>query len=660
MSAVKTFWSADEKIPISQRHVAVPSDNNLSYSGGQKVVISVPPTVEYFNPVNSYLEFDAIINLPAGRAPTRLQLDKTLGGSVLIRDIRIIAQSSGGGAVLEELQDVNCLASIKADYYTNENERQKRALVSGATTHSLLNNSNLGAIQSQGNNHRHNPYYRCPEGTDGVTYLSTGGANSYFGSATAGPTNTLHKTKLQIKLESGIFQNSKIFPCKMLGGLQITLILEDNNRIFRQLDTVSRNWGQSQNPIFGGAKSANTVGYSDPLPVHDGSANDAGGVDFILMTPSNSMFGSTGEVDAGALQCPFCLGETIGLKNNGEALTDADYILVNPANNVIFPKVQKITATTVGVIIELDQKVLIKAGGTQLPGIGIVGTDNINKTAFLYSTSTQNNVDYNPTITISDVNLMLEEVIMPEGYTRKMMTMMKEGGQLTYDFTSFTTYKQSQQASDRVGNIRLGLMNRRCRSILCVPTDSSVIDTANALFGCKLDTATGLTTSYTYQERGAQNTGTAETPVYGAVKANVPRGFPQEIDFSERTGLVGVADNITDYQFFYDGKLNPNREVKCSKTSSLKSIDQQLCVEQEKSLSSAGIPCLSFYNFQKNFFIGRSFALGNNTADVRNKDFNLQINYRETLTSVKPKMWNSFVAHIRRIIVRGDDITVEL
>ena len=38
MSAVKTFWSADEKIPISQRHVAVPSDNNLSYSGGQKVV----------------------------------------------------------------------------------------------------------------------------------------------------------------------------------------------------------------------------------------------------------------------------------------------------------------------------------------------------------------------------------------------------------------------------------------------------------------------------------------------------------------------------------------------------------------------------------------------------------------------------------------------
>ena len=151
-------------------------------------------------------------------------------------------------------------------------------------------------------------------------------------------------------------------------------------------------------------------------------------------------------------------------------------------------------------------------------------------------------------------------------------------------------------------------------------------------------------------------------PTYGPVKTGAAdaMGFPFEKDFSERTGLVGIADNITDYIFSIDGKLNPNRAVKCSKTSSLKSIDQQGLVEQEKALASAGIPCLSFYNFQKNFFIGRSFALGNNTADVRNKDFNLQINYRETLAPAKPKMWNCFVAHIRRIIVRGEDVTVEI
>ena len=83
-------------------------------------------------------------------------------------------------------------------------------------------------------------------------------------------------------------------------------------------------------------------------------------------------------------------------------------------------------------------------------------------------------------------------------------------------------------------------------------------------------------------------------------------------------------------------------------------------MEQEKALSSAGIPALSFYNFQKNFFIGRSFALGDNSADLRNKDFNIQVNYRETLAPEFSKMWNCYVAHIRRIVVRGEDVMVEV
>lgn len=655
MSQVKTFWTSEEKIPISQTKVSIPSDNNLSYSAGQKIVISVPPTVEYFNPVNSFLEFDALIALPAGAAPTRLQLDKHLGGSVLIKDIRIVAQSGGGGSVLEELQDVNCYASLKSDYHTNENERQKRALVSGATCHSLLAESDQGSVVTQGNNHRQNPYYVSPEGGAGVTLLSTGGTDNYFGA----DGNKYHKSRLQIKLEAGIFQNRKIFPCKMLGGLQIELILEDNSKIFRQLDNVSRNNSQNQNPVFGGAKNAADVNYSDGITVHDGSGDDTGGVDHILLAPYNGMWGSTGSVTRGSLNVPFCLGETIGIKSMGGNLTDADVVLVNGADVTVSPKVKAITSTTVGVIIELDQKVLIGTGGTAIGGIGVAGTDSVAKTFFLYSTAVSLGTSYEPSITLSDVNLVLERVEMPQGYTQKMMKMMKEGGQLTYDFISFTNYKHSQLATDRVANIRLGLMNSRGKSILCVPTDSSVYSTQQSIFGSDLTTG-GVSDNYTYQESGVQNAGTTGTPVYGPVKLVDPLGFPSDYNFSERSGLVGIADNITDYQFFYDGKLNPNRAVKCSKTSSLKSIDQQLHIEQEKALASAQIPALSFYNFQKNFFIGRSFALGDNSSDLRNKDFNLQVNYREALAPAKPKMWNNYVVHIRRIIVRGEDVSVEM
>jgi len=665
MSAVKTFWTSDEKIPISQTYVAVPSDNNLSYSAGQKVVISVPPTIEYFNPINSYLEFDALINLPVGQSPTRLQLDKQLGGGVLVKDIRIVAQAGGGGAVLEELQDINVLASLKADYSVNDNERQKRALTTGSTIHSLYTESDQASDITDGNNHRHNPYYEVPEGDAGVTLLSTGGTANYFGLV---DNNKPHKARLQVKLESGIFQNRKIFPCKMLGGLHIELILEQNNKIFRQLDNVRRNSYQNQNPIFGGGKNANDVDFGDTIPVHDGSGNDATGVNFILLAPYNGQWGNNGALTEGALNCPFCLGEAIGFRGHGSKITANDIRVVGADGNAITPIVKKITSNVTGVILELVDKILIKNGDTAVTSIGAGGTTTEANVVHLYSKSVGKDASYEPSITISDVNLILERVVMPDGYTAKMLQMMKEGGQLTYDFVSFTNYKHSQLATDRVANIRFGLMNQKGKSILCIPTDSSVYTTQQNLDGgILINDADGFDVvpdGFTYHYAGTQNDGTIADPDYDKTKYGAgegfPVGFPNDENFSERSGLVGVADNITDYQFFYDGKLNPNRPVKCSKTSSLTSIDQQLHVEQEKSLSSAGIPALSFYNFQKNFFIGRSFALGDNSADLRNKDFNLQVNYRETLAPEKSKMWQCFVSHIRRIVVRGEDVMVEV
>jgi hypothetical protein len=379
MSVVKTFWTSDEKVPISQTFVAIPSDNNLSYSAGQKIVISVPPTVEYFNPVNSYLEFDALINLPAGRDPTRLQLDKHLGGGVLIKDIRIVAQAGGGGSVLEELQDINILATLKADYSVNDNERQKKALTSGATIHSIYTESDQGSEITQGNNHRHNPFYSTPEGDAGVTQLSNGDTTNYFGLT---DTNKPHKARLQVKLESGIFQNRKIFPCKMLGGLQISLILEDNNKIFRQLDNVSRNFYQNSNPVFGGASGTAAVNFGDSIPVHDGTGNDTGGVSFIVLAPYNGQWGNTGKVNQGALNCPFCLGEAIGIRSLGNRITDTDVNLVNATDGSIVPKIKKITSTAVGVILELDAPVLVEAGGSAVTGIGAAATDAVTKAYF--------------------------------------------------------------------------------------------------------------------------------------------------------------------------------------------------------------------------------------------------------------------------------------
>ena len=61
-----TFWSSDDKVPISQTKVSIPSENGLSYSGGQRMIFTIPAgQVEYFNPINTLLQFDFKISLPS-------------------------------------------------------------------------------------------------------------------------------------------------------------------------------------------------------------------------------------------------------------------------------------------------------------------------------------------------------------------------------------------------------------------------------------------------------------------------------------------------------------------------------------------------------------------------------------------------------------------
>ncbi len=70
----------------------------------------------------------------------------------------------------------------------------------------------------------------------------------------------------------------------------------------------------------------------------------------------------------------------------------------------------------------------------------------------------------------------------------------------------------------------------------------------------------------------------------------------------------------------------------------------------------ANIDPLSFKKFQENFFIGRALSLNDGVYDGRGKDFNLQVEYQETSSPTKNKLWMNFVAHIRRITFSGDGI----
>ena len=76
----------------------------------------------------------------------------------------------------------------------------------------------------------------------------------------------------------------------------------------------------------------------------------------------------------------------------------------------------------------------------------------------------------------------------------------------------------------------------------------------------------------------------------------------------------------------------------------------------------ADIEPMSFLSFQDNFFIGRALALGKNAVyDARGKDFNLQVEYTSAVdVQTKPKLWNNFVSHIRRLEIKNGSLMVQV
>ena len=135
---------------------------------------------------------------------------------------------------------------------------------------------------------------------------------------------------------------------------------------------------------------------------------------------------------------------------------------------------------------------------------------------------------------------------------------------------------------------------------------------------------------------------------------------------SIRSGQVGIIDRLTSYQFQIDDKLVPSRPIVVSKINKGVSIAAQPLIELEKALTQAGIVPRSFVDYNRNFLIGRAYALNDGVADLNNKTNQLQLFYNEKTAAgvdqapIHNKLLYCFMFHLRRISIRGDSVVVSL
>lgn len=583
---MSSFFVSSDKIQVGQTDVSVPSENGLNYKSGGKIDLYIPPTSKFVDLSQSRLKMNVSFALPSGEAPLRTQLDAQTGLHSLIRSIRIF--SGRKTALLEEIEGYDILTALRFDYETNDNLKKKRALTEGATDYDPACRGTNGTTKTIQGNCFSNQYFSTIQG-DSPTLTDN------FNTTTD---NELKTVKAELHLNTGLFRNEAVFPALLTDGLFIEILLQEKKKVMRKLDSVAKDRTLRLNPMF------HSRNGSDNGSATSGSIVNAGTFTSFYVTRDNNMTSTN--------VFPFVVGQKF-------TLVDYDNKVVNASVGTITQIEQDTSASTAPAKIKITHTEMTSDLGFTIGGV------NASR-VFMVDRSVDESTSYDVDYTISDVELIVKQIQVPDGYENSMMSMMKEGGTINYDYRTFTNYRYSQLLGDNVTNIRLPLIESRATSILCIPTDASNYSGKELLSG-----------STTYVEH--------EDPEDVIVR-------------SARPSLVGISDNLQEYQFIYDGKINPSRKVDVSKISSKTSISQQWCIEAEKALAMADIEPLSFRQFQGNFFIGRALALGKNAVyDARGKDFNLQCEYTGA-SQTKNKLWNNYVSHVRRLVIKNGGLDV--
>jgi len=588
------FWKVDDSVRVGEKKISVPSENGLSYTAGQKVQMFVDPSTKFMDGRETYLQFNVLLNLPSGGTPTRLQLDKC--SSTIIKNIRIYDGSRG--QLLEEIADYSSYVSVKYDYDKDKNIENLRALRECCHVHQPFNRGTSGTSKTAMANTITNPYFKKTSGDQTTAF-----ANSDF-----------LKAKVTIPLHTGIFADSStVFPVMMTNGLYIELDLSESADVIKQLDSVLRDTRTNLNPVF------HSINGSDaPSDWADGDTHAS-----FYVAVDNGLDGPDR-----VSKFPFVVGETINfcvLKNNGSASTLGAAATISEIN-----------LSSDGNAGDGLIEVVLGAGVSNDSGFDITSEDFV-----LYSTAVADATTYDAGYTVSDVNLIVSQVILDPAYERGMIQKVREGKAIEFDIMSTTNYKNSILASERQTTFQIYAQNSRAKSLLVIPQDSTVYSTSQRISG-----------SGTYVIKGTDFSNAT--------------GTTKDVDdtcvASTRSAYTGICDFLSTIQYTMNGKRVPSREISVKKCATKNSIDAFHIYELEKTLDNAGIPPRSFVHYLDNFCFGRGFSAGgqNGVLDLRGKDLAVILKYQETTAPTKPKMFNSFVFHVRRLTIRDGAVDVTL
>lgn len=500
------------------------------------------------------------------------------------------------GNLIEEISNYDSYVAVKYDYEKDASVENLRALREGCLVQTTDNRSDSGTTKTGLTNTTTNPYFKKTSGNLTTTY-----SDSDFLTA-----------KVCIPLHSGVFANSRtIFPLMLTSGLYMEIDLNDADNVIKQLDSVLRDRRTPANPFFHSLNGSSIA----PNDWADGSSSDTFFVD-----TDNNLDGADR-----VSRFPFVVGETFRFchnDNNGSGSALDGTATISEIN-------LSTTANGGAGLIEVKLTSTLENTGA-----------DITQEYVMFSTAVADATTYDASYKVTNMNLVLSQVHLDAGYEAGMLRKVREGQAIEFDIDSLTNYKHSILASDRQTTMQIFANNSRAKSLLIVAQDNSVYTSAEKISG-----------SGTYVIKGSNYTNASE----------LTKDDADTCLASNRTAYTGIVDELTSIQYVIDGKRVPSREISTKKLATTNSIDAFHLYELEKCLDSAGIPPKSFSAFLDNFVFGRSFSASsqNGAMDLRGRDLSVILKYLGSGVPQKNKIFNSYVFHLRKLIIRDGSLEVQ-
>jgi len=498
------------------------------------------------------------------------------------------------GQILEEYSDYASYVSVKYDYDKDKTTENMRALTEGCAVHQPDNRGDQGTTKSAMANTITNPFFKKTSGNQATAFSDSDFLNA----------------KITLPLHTGIFADSvSIFPVMMTNGLYIEIDLNEAENIIKQLDSVLRDNRTPLNPHF------HSLNGSDAPNDWANSAT----ADTFYVSDLNNLSGADR-----VARFQFVVGETINFcraNNNGSA---SDLSAAATISEINLSSAANGSEGLIEVVLDAT-----------LTNNGVA----IDENYVMYSTAVADAASYDASYTVSNVNLIVSQVELDPQFEQGMMNKVREGRAIEFDIMSATNYKHSILASDRQTTFQIFAQNSRAKALLVVPQDSSVYTSSQLISG-----------SGTYLIKGTNY----------SVDNTTSKAAHDICIASNRSAYTGIIDELSSIQYTINGKRVPSREISTRKLATKNSLDAFHLYELEKTLDNSGIKPRSFTEFQNNFVFGRGFSAGgqNGVLDLRGKDLAVILRYQTSTAPSKGKLFNSYVVHVRRLVIRDGSVDV--